>query len=320
MRQKVSNGELVPVPFLVHMMPLLTFAFPLTTIILKRLGSLQVRTNGLFDLVCCLSLKFLHLPGIQPCLGNVHPNGTCDAKYGWNDVDFWSTFLSIYRRTATVTADRPSTAILDVSDYGEPINQNITGDDFLIAFKTMLYAYNETNSIGGACPVVGPDFQLTTTMSSLFETSLLAPDVTIPMNILRNLFVTPLFVFNAMVTNYGNFTIDPNAIPTGLPAENYVTGSYARPIIHVVPAAWTVKTYIAVTAFFLLFVIVTFFYTMIKYGFPETSDFPIIDDFRIQNENGGSLRDAFSDAALEDDWKMMKEAADVSIKLGKNVC
>ena len=127
--------------------------------------------------------------------------------------------------------------------------------------------------------------------------------------------MTPLFVFNAMVTNYGNLTIDPNSIPTGLPAENYVTGSYARPIAHVVPEAWTVRTYVAVTGFIIFVLIATCFYTRINYRLPETSEFPIIDGLRLQNSNGGSLNDAFSEAALEDDWKMMKEAVDVSIKL-----
>jgi hypothetical protein len=214
-----------------------------------------------------------------------------------------------------VTADRSSAAILNVSDFGEPISQNITDDDFLIAFKTMLYTYNKTHFVGGACPVVGPDFQLTSTMSGLFETSLLASEVTTPMDILRNLFVTPLFKFNAMITNYGNFSIDPNSFPAGLPGENYVTGLYARPITHVVPKAWTVQNYIAVTGFIIFFIIVMLLYTMIKYRLPETSSFPIIDDFRIQNSNGGSLRDAFSEEALEDDWKMMKEAVHVSINL-----
>jgi hypothetical protein len=232
----------------------------------------------------------------------------------------WSTFISIYHRTATVTADRSSAAILDVSDLGEPTSQNITVEDFSTAFNTMLYWYNETNSVGGVCPLVGSDWQLTGTMWSLFKTSLLALEVTTPMNILRNLFVTPLFTFNALVTNNNPFLpVDPNAIAPGLPAENYVTGSYARPITHLVPMPWTVYTYVAVTGFIILLVSGALFYTMSKYKLPEASAFPIIDHLRVQNSKpvGSSrlLLEAFTEEELEDDWKLMEQAVNVSITL-----
>jgi len=145
--------------------------------------------------------------GIRPCLGTVLSNGTCDQKAGWDRIDIWSTFMSIYRRTATVTSDRSSAAILDVSDLGDPVSQNLTAEGFTTALNAMLYKYTETNPLGGVCPAVGSDWQLTVAMSSAFENSLLAPQISTPMNILRNLFATPLFVFNSLVTQSNPFSV-----------------------------------------------------------------------------------------------------------------
>lgn len=72
----------------------------------------------------------------------------------------WSAWIAIYRRTATVAADRKTGLLLEVSDLSDAIIQkNITGN-FSVAINQILHP--RTAAVPTLqCADDGPDVQIT---------------------------------------------------------------------------------------------------------------------------------------------------------------
>jgi len=103
-----------------------------------------------------------------------------------------------------------------------------------------------------------------------------------------------------------------------MPAENYINGSYARPVTHLVVEPWTVYAFIGSTGSIIFLVMIGLLYTMLAYEIPPTSSFSIINDFRIHNDKSisdKSLNEAFNNKDYSNDWKIMDEAVKHSITL-----
>lgn len=154
----------------------------------------------------------------------------------------------------------------------------------------------------------------------LFDT--VAPFISDPMDYLRNLFMTPLYLYNTMIDGLG-LTPVPSIveIPSGIPKENLVKGSLARPVNHLVVQRWTVVTYISVGGF-LVFVILGLLASTIGRQVQKTSDFPVLDfltlsivkqDSKEQPEMPTTFDDLFGEYESGDNERIFEQASKAKI-------
>lgn len=175
-----------------------------------------------------------------------------------------------------MVADRKTNAILDVSDFGASKPQDITVEDFRLAFNSMLCPWTNA-TINSGCPASSTDWQLTQWIASVLLLNTAAPFVSEPLDYLRNLFITPLYLYNTMIDGAGLSPVPSiTEIPSGVPEENLIQGSLAKPVNHLVVRRWTVVTYIAVGGF-LVFLILGLLVSTIGRQVQKTSDFPVLD-------------------------------------------
>lgn len=234
------------------------------------------------------------------------------------------TYISIYRRTATVYASRETSNIFSVEDLSEPIAQSIAAQDFLTAFDSIIIPW--TGQLL-QCQESRPSFELTTDLFTGLDLGLAAPESTIPLDRLRNLFATALFVSTPI---FAPTTLAIDTVQPGLPAENYFQGSYATPIDHIVPAQWTAVTFTICGAVILLVIIVGMSLSYISEG-PEISSFPFLNTSKLRWErigpqaepgvamSGSNLVDIYEHRDLTNDSEVLKEAADVRVFLNTYV-
>lgn len=187
----------------------------------------------------------------------------------------WATFIAIYRRKVTIATDRRSNTILGISDFGNPETQNITAADFSTAFNSMLYTW-KNDSIRLPCDLSGQDWQLTEwVFSSLLFNAAVSPFVAAPLESIRNLFMAPLYLYNPLTFGTDN-NVSIDSPQKFLPQENYISGSYAKPVTHLVIKQWTSITYVVVDVFLLILVIATLAYGL-RHHKQKNSHFPPID-------------------------------------------
>ena len=163
---------------------------------------------------------------------------------------------------------------------------------------------------------------LTAQIATTLQYDLEAPASSRSWDLLHNLFATTLYVFNNVTLGVGPdiVTVQPNLLP-----ENYINGSYGRVRIHAVPQRWTVLTYVAVSGILLL----TIFLALALgagHDIPESSAFPFVDSLILkwvvqgeQADGFDNMREAFQTVHNIGDGKILKQAAEIRVKLRSNI-
>lgn len=256
--------------------------------------------------------------GWRPCISNILPSGECNLEKSWDTYNYRSTFISIYRRKASFVASRSTGDILSVQNTGPATPQDISPEDFTKAIDTFLWPWNN-GSYPQLCEIVSQQVGLNGLMWSALTQGMVGGASTLPLDYLRNLFATALFMFNSAYVG-APVTTSYVDILKGLPAENYVDGSMAREVYHTVPAAWTVYAFIAVGGIILLLIWGVLLTLTPYYGVPKTSSFPFVDLLALRWENlEGStegtddLKNVFPGRARGDDMEVIRQAADVKV-------
>lgn len=242
--------------------------------------------------------------------------GECEPR-AWDKTPIWSTFVRVYRRTVTTVADRKTNIILDVKDLSPPEVQEITAEEFKIAFNSMLCPL--TNSVGSqGCQAGSSEWHLTQWIVSVLSIDTAAPFISDPLDYLRNLFMTPLYLYNIMIDGIGLNPVPSIAeIPSGVPGENLIKGSLARPVRHLVVRQWTVVTYTSVGGF-LVFLILGLLVSTVGRQAQKTSDFPVLDfstlsimsqDSKGQPEISTTFKELFRGCKAGDSDKLLERAS-----------
>jgi hypothetical protein len=227
----------------------------------------------------------------------------------------------VYRRRVTAAVDWKTSVILDVSEFGAPIIQEVTVEDFKLAFDSMLCRRaDSTGSLG--CPEASSESQLTQWIASALLSNAPAPFIADPWNYLRNLFMTPLYLYNPMRDGIGLSPVPSIVeIPSGVPEENLINGSLARPVNHLVVQRWTVVTYISVGGF-LVFLILGLLVSTIGRQVQKTSDFPVLDfstlsvvkqDSKEQPEMPTTFDELLEECESGDNEKILEQASKAKV-------
>lgn len=220
-----------------------------------------------------------------------------------------------------MAANRKTNAILDVSEFGAHESQDITVEDFKLAFDSMLCPWtNSTVDLG--CPTASAEWLLTQWIASILMFDAAAPFISEPLNYLRNLFATPLYLYNTMIDGIGLSPVPSIVeIPSGVPKENLIKGALARPVKHLVVRRWTVVTYIAVGGF-LVFMILGLLVSTIGQQVQKTSDFPVVDfstlsvikqDTRVPGEMPTTFDDLFKSCESWNSEKILEQASKAKV-------
>ncbi|KAK4214220.1 hypothetical protein QBC37DRAFT_251120, partial [Rhypophila decipiens] len=202
--------------------------------------------------------------GYAPCYSFDGP-GQCRTDYAPTlaiQLYIWITKIKFYRLKTSFIADRRTGSILSLltssntnsppSPADPPTFQNISIPFLRKALNAIIcpQVTNQTSTptFGAtpayeACDKMMPNFLLTDSIANLLS-HVAALEYSPGLTILQNLFATVLMLFNPVwETQLGideNVLSDPNGLVSGLPEENYFTGSMARPVEYVAPAGWTV--------------------------------------------------------------------------------
>lgn len=197
----------------------------------------------------------------------------------WEAQTMWSTWIAIYRRRATIAADRKNGLLLDVSDLSDAIVQkNMTGS-FYVAINQILHPWTGAASTL-QCADVGPDMQVTAWLTSLLVTFANKSSTSETRDTLRNLFMTPLYMYDPMKLLTTNQSYEDATWPD-VATENKIYGSFARRLDHLTISEWTAMTY-AVSAGLLLVLVVAARLLSLKQIQPA-SKFPIVDFLLLKN-------------------------------------
>ena len=196
--------------------------------------------------------------------------GLCNQTWENDATNAWLTSMATYRRMATVTAVRSSFNILEVSDLGTPVAQIIHSTDLFSILDTIL-----TPAQIGTLNKTSPTYALSDYLFELlhFASSPSAQAMSQPVQILRNLLVTPLYLCNAVILTG---TSSMATLQTGLPAENQLLGADAIRVTRAVPGQLTVWIYIASAGTILLTAFIVICVSS-RVQTPKTSSFPIAD-------------------------------------------
>jgi hypothetical protein len=200
----------------------------------------------------------------------------------------WTTSMTVYRRTATVSASRINWGILDAEDLSQPTLETINPSDLFTAFDAILtFVPNESST--NQCSIDTPEYQLTEYLYIYLNqsTTPIHQISSAPFDYLRNLLVTPLYLCNPVVLTAAD---SATGIQPGLPQENYLQGSYAIPAQRAVPGRWTVWTYIASGGMTLLIMFAALAWASLTVK-PESSSFPMADLLILATVVGNSQED-----------------------------
>jgi hypothetical protein len=210
---------------------------------------------------------------------------------------------------------RDTGVILASQDLGKPQVQKMTAADFKTAFDIMLIPWKNTSS---SIPTSSTTWQLSVFIWSQLENNLAAAHSSEAWDYLRNLFASPLYIFNPVMLGA---TPDTNVTEPDLPRENYINGSYAKTRTHAVPARWTVITYVAVSGSILILIFMVLGLS-ISYDGPEPSALPLVDVLKLdwillndRNREVRQMRDIFGAIDLENDSTILDEAANIAVRL-----
>jgi hypothetical protein len=196
----------------------------------------------------------------------------------------FSTLMAINRRLATTASDRFTSNILEIQSLGPPTAQEISPQNFSLAFDTLICPIGSVSTL---CTGTGVNALLTTEIWSSIQLGQHAVTSTFPLDYLRNFFATPLIRFNPVTSGFGLSSPSVDKVQPGLATENYVNGSLARPITYVAPEKWTLYAYAGVASFLLGLAWVVLFWAM-QYHPPERSAFALVDFLRLRWKKNGS--------------------------------
>src|SRR5438477_4574496 len=133
----------------------------------------------------------------------------------------WSTLLAINRRLATTASDITTSNILQIQSLYSPTVQEISPKNFSGAFDSIIYPLGSTMK-STYCSVNGVNSLLTTAIFTNILLGQYAATSTIPLNYLRNLFATPLILFNPVTSVLGPGYPSIDNVQPGLAPENYM--------------------------------------------------------------------------------------------------
>lgn len=228
----------------------------------------------------------------------------------------FSTLIAINRRLATTASNRATNNILEIQSLGPPMAQEISPRDFSLAFNTLICAIGSTSTL---CSGTEANALLTDIIRINIQTGQYAVANTIPLDCLRNLFATPLILFNPVTSGFGISSLHVNSVQPGLAPENYMNGSLARPITYVAPEKWTAVAYVCVSSFLLGLGWVLLVWAM-RYDPPEASAFAFVDFLRLRwNGTGsdiwnGDIQDLFLTKRSNKDADILRAVGDVKVK------
>lgn len=226
------------------------------------------------------------LAAFKYCNDKVTAEGGCTYQDSWRRAATWNVIVAPYRRHATVSIERKTGELLDVKNLTKAEPQDITPADFLSAFNGMLYPFQPLN-VSFACDVTGVQFQLTSWISNVLDFSRTALFQVQPREIMRNLFMVPLFFYNPMTSPLGPLPSVTEKVD-GLPSENYILGSFSHEVKLLTITWWTVLTYIIVCGsilFLILLVLAVTAWDQVQ----QTSDFPFIDFLTLKRETANAI-------------------------------
>ncbi|PVH73509.1 hypothetical protein DL98DRAFT_659361 [Cadophora sp. DSE1049] len=221
------------------------------------------------------------LAAFKYCNGKVTAEGGCTYEDSWRRAATWNVIIAPYRRNTTVALDRKTGDLLDFKNLTKAEPQDITPADFLSAFNGILYPFQPLN-VSFACDVTGIQFQLTSWISNVLDFSRTALYQVQPREILRNLFMVPLFFYNPMTSPLGPLPSVTEKVE-GLPSENYILGSFSHKVRLLTIAWWTVLTYIIACGLILFLILLVLAITAWD-QVQETSDFPFVDFLKLKSE------------------------------------
>ncbi|KAK6542321.1 hypothetical protein TWF694_006280 [Orbilia ellipsospora] len=249
------------------------------------------------------------------CPTEVTASRECNQNNSWAGSQIYTTSMVAYRRLATVTALQKDLSILDVTDLGEPTIQSeaqgISPKDLFIALDTLVY-HSDSTTAQSDCKSSKPSFQLYVFIGTRLD--LLRADqaqaLRLPLDLLRNLLVMPLYLYNDLIMRPGSAIPAIDTVQTGLPAENYIQGAYIIASTRSIPGTWTVWTYASIGAV----VLVTGFIVqllLLRDDVPKSSGNPVVDFISFtecHDDNSGSNPDNKwnSSAFVNDDLTFKK--------------
>jgi hypothetical protein len=187
---------------------------------------------------------------------------------------------------ATTVYDKITDKLLKVEHVTYQNPQIITPLNLTVAIDTLLCPLNSASTIcRGGQPSVGAInalFTLSIQTILAFESgsSIGAVPSSRMVDLLQNLLVTPLLLFNPLAGPFTGAQPAFNGTQKNLPKEHYFPGSLATEARYVAPEAWTVYVYVAVAGFLLLFGWILGVWTGLQCEM-ETSSFPFVDFLRL---------------------------------------
>ncbi|KAL2059747.1 hypothetical protein VTL71DRAFT_10131 [Oculimacula yallundae] len=225
------------------------------------------------------------LAAFKHCNEDVTADGGCTYQDSWRRAATWNVIVAMYRRMATVSIDRRTGEILDMKNLTKAEPQEITPADYLTAFDGMLYPFKKLD-ISFACDEDGGQFQLTKWISTVLLFSKTALYQREPREILRNLFMVPLYFYNPMTSPFGPLpSVTEKA--QGLPSENNILGSFSHKVDLLTISWWTVLTYI-ISCGILLFLILLVLAVTAWNQVQETSNYPLVDFLTLKKATAGT--------------------------------
>jgi hypothetical protein len=228
----------------------------------------------------------------------------------------FSTLIAINRRLATTASNRVTNNILEIQSLGPPMAQEISPRDFSLAFNNLICTIGSASTL---CSGIEANALLTSMIRICIQTGQYAVTNSIPLDYLRNLFATPLILFNPVTSGFGISSLYVNTVQPGLAPENYMNGSLARPITYVAPEEWTVVAYVGVSSFLLGLGWVLLVWAM-RYDPPEKSAFAFADFLRLRWSGSGSniwngdIQNVFLTKKSNKDSDMLRAVGDVKVK------
>jgi hypothetical protein len=180
----------------------------------------------------------------------------------------------------------------------------------------MLCPLTEASLVSSYCTGEAALAQLTDGIQTDILIGNAAPTSSRPLDNLHNLFAASLMVFNPVTSALGA-TPMPNGIQSGLPHENYVKGSVARPAAFVAPQRWTALAYAAVMGS-LLVLMWCYIAWAIESRPKRTRPFPILQ-FLMLKWGGGTvgtdLKEHFENNRDYENWHPLGEASRFKLRL-----
>jgi hypothetical protein len=190
----------------------------------------------------------------------------------------WGISAAIYRLSTSLTFTRSNFYIQQIHSLGPYTKADIQPADLLTVWNAVLYPLKNI-TLDNIQDRATQTYALTSSITARLQA---ANDpngdgVTLGRDWLRNLLVTPLYLFQPTIAPAENtFATYTNQTQLGLPPENHITGSYCRTSRRAVPSLGTVIAYGIVAGLTLVLTAIARG-TSAWQGEVSTTEFPLID-------------------------------------------